>query len=84
MRRPEEHNEGDILLRRWSMLTAALLLSLVPLTVGVWLLVAAQSRGILPIALILFGPMVVVSALLALSLLSERWPLIWRPDDPDE
>lgn len=84
MNEPEEHDEGDASLWRWGMLTAALLLALLPVAVGVWMIATASGSGLLSILLIVFGPMVVLCALVVLSLFLERWALMGRPDDLDK
>lgn len=85
IRGPEEQDEeGDTSLWRWGILTAALILALVPVAVGVGMIATGWGRGILPVTLIIFGPVLVLCALLVLSLLLERWPLMWRCDDADE
>ncbi|MGR3591488.1 MAG: hypothetical protein ACU0BO_05895 [Limimaricola soesokkakensis] len=66
------------------MLTAALLLALLPVAVGVWMIATARGSTLLSILLIVFGPMVVLCALLVLSLFLDRWALIGRPDDLDK
>lgn len=84
MNEPEEHDEGDASLWRWGMLTAALLLALIPVAVGVWMIATAWGSTLLPIILIVFGPMVVLCALLVLSLFLEKWALMGRRDEADE
>ncbi len=81
---PEEHDEGDTSLWRWGMLTVALLLALLPVAVGVWMIATAWGSTLLPIILIVFGPMVVLCALLVLSLFLEKWALMGRRDEADE
>lgn len=72
MNEPEEHDEGDASFWRWGMLTAALLLVLLPVAVGVWMIATAWSSTLLSIILLVLGPMVVLCALLVLSLFLER------------
>ena len=80
----EEHDEADASLWRWIILTVALLLALMPVATGVWMIAVAWGSGILPIVLIVFGPVVVLCVLLVLSLFLEKWPLRWGHDDADE
>lgn len=61
-----------------------LLLALLPVAVGVWMIATAWGSTLLSIILIVFGPMVVLCALVVLSLFLEKWALMGRLDDLDK